>query len=78
MTDIRSFFGGKPPASSTSSQKVTSSQKELSLEKVTPVKPSKKRKSKVIGMVTRYAGANPADSDEEDVDRYNSLQRQAF
>lgn len=78
MSDIRSFFGGKPLASSTSSQKGPSPRKELSQKKATPVKASKKRKSKVIGMVTRCAGANPADSDEEDVDRYNSLQSRVF
>jgi hypothetical protein len=43
--DIRSFFGGKPPPSSASSQKDAKG----AAKKTTPVKPGKKRKSKVIG-----------------------------
>jgi len=43
--DIRSFFGGKPPQSSGSSQKDSKS----AGKKTTPVKNSKKRKSRVIG-----------------------------
>lgn len=52
--DIRSFFGGKPPTSSGSSQKDPKS----STKNATPVKNSKKRKSKVIGKFTRPLDPN--------------------
>jgi hypothetical protein len=45
MGDIRSFFGGKPPVSSGSSQK----ENKPDSKKPTPTKNPKKRKSRVIG-----------------------------
>ena len=72
MGDIRSFFGGKPPVSSGSSQK----EKKPDPKKQTPVKNSKKRKSRVIGKshdaLTCCADFILEDSDEDDIDKYNS------
>jgi len=68
MTDIRSFWGVKPPASSGASPKDAKS----SQKKTTPQKPSKKRKSKVIGINSRVKtrADNRIESDEEEDDKY--------
>jgi hypothetical protein len=67
--DIRSFFGGKPPSSSASSQKDA----KATPKKTTPVKPAKKRKSKVVGeFPTRHRVVNSPESDEDDDDKYSN------
>ena len=71
--DIRSYFGGNPPTSSGSSQKDAKS----SAKKITPVKNSKKRKSKVIGKFTRHTRANHlTESDDEEDDKYQSFHKE--
>jgi hypothetical protein len=65
--DIRSFFGGKPPASSGSSQKAS----QTSTKKVTPSKNTKKRKPKVIGKLRVDIYADDITESDEDDDEYS-------
>lgn len=64
--DIRSFFGGKPATPSRSSQKAS----QTTTKKVTPIKSSKKRKSKVIGKLRVDIDTDITESDEDE-DQYD-------